>query len=305
MPGIKDKKKNRLQQGGAKRPVSVSASAGKPSGGSVWKDGTPDMSREEAQAKHLQSLQTLSAQDEVAAMPEGFCVVEDFITEEEEGVLQEYFNRAGWDADTGLGRRTQQWGYCFDYNEMTVVNEARPLPDILAPIFDRMRSIPSDGATFPFPTRPQQMIVNEYTPGQGIHPHVDRGCFGDVIATLSLGSACTLELDRGDAGGSVVVKGDMTGAPSYAVQATGAAKSKYHKAIPFPRRALILLKGPARRQWTHGIPFKTYDDFGHGRVSRGTRVSLTFRTMTKTALERLGRPAIELSKAWGGKAGGN
>ena len=35
----------------------------------------------------------------------------------------------------------------------------------------------------------EQAIVNEYEPGQGIAPHVDRDCFGPVVATVSLGSA--------------------------------------------------------------------------------------------------------------------
>ena len=32
---------------------------------------------------------------------------------------------------------------------------------------------------------PDQAIVNEYRPGQGIALHADRQCFGDTVATLS------------------------------------------------------------------------------------------------------------------------
>ena len=37
-----------------------------------------------------------------------------------------------------------------------------------------------------FPQRPNQLIVNEYTPGQGIHAHIDRDLFEDGIVAISL-----------------------------------------------------------------------------------------------------------------------
>ena len=39
-------------------------------------------------------------------------------------------------------------------------------------------------------TNATQLIVNEYTPGQGISAHTDAKIFGDNIITLSLGSHC-------------------------------------------------------------------------------------------------------------------
>jgi alkylated DNA repair dioxygenase AlkB len=39
-----------------------------------------------------------------------------------------------------------------------------------------------------------QVIVNEYEPGQGIGAHVDRvPCFGPAVAAVSLGSACVMD----------------------------------------------------------------------------------------------------------------
>ena len=37
-----------------------------------------------------------------------------------------------------------------------------------------------------FPQRPNQLIVNEYMPGQGIHAHIDRDLFEDGIVATSL-----------------------------------------------------------------------------------------------------------------------
>ncbi len=40
---------------------------------------------------------------------------------------------------------------------------------------------------------PDQVIANDYLPGQGISAHVDcEPCFGEVIASLSLLSACEM-----------------------------------------------------------------------------------------------------------------
>ena len=41
---------------------------------------------------------------------------------------------------------------------------------------------------------PDQVIINEYQPGQGIFAHIDCvPCFADTIASLSLGSPCVMD----------------------------------------------------------------------------------------------------------------
>lgn len=42
-----------------------------------------------------------------------------------------------------------------------------------------------------------QLIINEYTPGQGINPHIDNPTlFSSPIVSLSLGSDCVMEFDK-------------------------------------------------------------------------------------------------------------
>lgn len=44
-----------------------------------------------------------------------------------------------------------------------------------------------------FPVKPDQIIVNEYTPGQGIAPHMDHsGSFDEWIVSISLISGVTM-----------------------------------------------------------------------------------------------------------------
>ncbi|MGH9198253.1 MAG: alpha-ketoglutarate-dependent dioxygenase AlkB, partial [Acidimicrobiia bacterium] len=81
-----------------------------------------------------------------------------------------------------LRRRVQHYGYTYDYDARTV-RYLGPLPPWAFALACRLR----ESIT---PWTADQLIVNEYEPGQGIGPHVDRPCFADVIVSLSLGSTC-------------------------------------------------------------------------------------------------------------------
>jgi alkylated DNA repair dioxygenase AlkB len=45
------------------------------------------------------------------------------------------------------------------------------------------------------------------------------------------------------------------------------------------RGSLLVLAGPARYDWRHSIPTRKSDPIGDQVISRGRRVSLTFRTV--------------------------
>ena len=311
----KDKKKNRLQgAGGAKKvkkdkpAVSSSGAVAGSGDSSAWSQNQPDMSEEVEHAAKLKAMQCISNSEPSQVYPTGLCVIKEFITKEEEALLMAFFDAQEWDQETNIGRRTQQWGFSFDYKEMTVLNATRPLPDLLKPLMKRMTSIPegeneeSDHyENFPFgPRTPEQMIVNEYTTGQGIHPHLDRRCFGECIASLSLGGGVMFELDRsGGESGTTTILNDFSKCPTFA-QRTELQKntSAYGKAIFMPPRCLIMMKDEARYRWTHGIPPSTFDDLPTGRETRSRRVSLTFRTLTEESKERIGEEAVDLSAAW-------
>ena len=80
-----------------------------------------------------------------------------------------------------------------------------------------------------FPDAPDQLIVNEYQPGQGIAAHVDCvPCFGDTIASVSLLSPCAMKFRHLGTG-------------------------RTSQLILVPESALIM-SGQARLDWTHEIP---------------------------------------------------
>ena len=97
-----------------------------------------------------------------------------------------------------------------------------------------------------------QVIINEYNPGQGISPHIDCiPCFGGVICSLSLLSPCIMDFKKG--------------------------KDKHQ--ILLKPRSLLIMKDEARYEWKHSIASRKSDNINGTKTPRKRRVSMTFRTV--------------------------
>merc|ERR1711879_418517 len=113
---------------------------------------------------------------------EGLNYVENFITDEEERELLEHIDRGQWLFD--LKRRVQHYGYKYDYKNRSINRSMQlgALPDFLHELIDRLM------ARHVLSKRPDQVIINEYLPGQGICAHDKPSLFDNEIASISLGS---------------------------------------------------------------------------------------------------------------------
>jgi alkylated DNA repair dioxygenase AlkB len=154
-----------------------------------------------------------------------------------------------------LKRRVQHFCYRYDYKARHLGPDAvlGPLPAWLSTEAERLVA-----AGF-FAAPPDQVIVNEYQPGQGIAPHIDRpDCFGDTVAGISLGAACLMQFSHPGSGRRL----DLRLAPG----------------------SLFVLTGAARYQWRHGIAARKSDLVDGCRVPRGRRVSITFRAVRPSPL---------------------
>lgn len=92
---------------------------------------------------------------------------------------------------SALKRRVQHYGYQYDYKARTISSDSYlgALPHWLGDLQERLF------AEKLFKQKPDQAIINEYLPGQGISAHIDCvPCFDDVIASLSLGSDVMMQL---------------------------------------------------------------------------------------------------------------
>ena len=102
---------------------------------------------------------------------------------------------------------------------------------------------------------PDQVIVNEYLPGQGIALHIDRQCFGPAVATVSLGDTWRMELRPA---------ANEAAKPEHVLLEVGSA---------------LVMTGSARFSWLHGIAKRKRERIGENWRPRQRRISLTFRTV--------------------------
>ena len=204
------------------------------------------------------SLQLSLIPTEPATAPEGLEYRPDFLAASEEEGLLAHIDNSDWLTD--LSRRVLHFGYKYDYSSRRLDETARigPLPEWLAQLSNMVREAASEKAKQLLdPHQPfEQAIINEYLPGQGIAPHIDRDCFGPIVATVSLGSAVNMDFCCDSTGDEYVQR--------------------------LEPRSLVLLYGDARFKWRHGIVKRQSDTWNGQKTKRQRRVSITFRTIAET-----------------------
>lgn len=188
----------------------------------------------------------------VAAVP-GLYVYEDFVSDELGYALWNQINNDAW--ETKLTRRTQQYEYDYDYKRGTSNVIPRKLSGSMSFVTQHINTyVLKDKKPM------DRVIVNEYTQKQGIASHTDRPePFGDVVMSLSLGSEAVM---------------DFTGPQEQTVS------------LWLPNKSLVILSGPARYDWTHGIKPNIKQegitlDGQYRTESRGPtwrRISITWRS---------------------------
>lgn len=183
------------------------------------------------------------------SLPPGARLIDAFVDQAEEQDLLAAIDAAPWRSD--LKRRIQHYGWRYDYRARAVSPDMDlgPLPTWAARLAAKVGAHAEFGAT------PDQVIVNEYLPGQGISAHVDcEPCFGPAIASLSLGGPVEMVFRK-------------------------RSTDEKRQVILYPLM-LLILSGEARYDWTHEIPARKSDVIDEERRPRRRRVSLTFRTVT-------------------------
>lgn len=170
----------------------------------------------------------------------GLTYIKNFITEQEEKDITEFINKQKW--NTSLSRRTQHYGYEYPYSTKNKLIETTKIPDIFNPLLEKINKY--------FNKKFDQLIINEYMPGQGISPHIDHiRLFDDTVISVSMGSDCIMEFKYYDKKIEVLLE----------------------------KCSLVGLQNDARYKWSHSIPARTNDN---GKT-RNKRISLTFRIAKK------------------------
>ena len=184
----------------------------------------------------------------------GLTTKENYLSQSEHDELLRQIDGQIWITD--LKRRVQHYGYRYDYKSRSVDPSMYlgPLPAWATPLAKRLHH---DGW---IAAVPDQLIVNEYEPGQGIASHIDCiPCFGDTIISLTLGSSCVMTFTS--------------------------IKTREEIPVLLEPRGLIVMRDESRYAWKHGIAPRKTEIFQGATIKRGRRVSLTFRNILKEGTE--------------------
>ena len=176
----------------------------------------------------------------------GLQYIPNFVAQEKHDALLAVIDDLPWLGD--LKRRVQHYGYKYDYKKRAIDASMKvgDLPDWA--VLLSQQAVEQKLSPYLF----DQVIVNEYEPGQGISRHVDcEPCFDDVIISVSLGAPCVMHFT--------------------------ALKDKQNVPVILEPRSAVVLSGDARYKWQHSIRANK-KEVAHGQtIVRARRVSLTFR----------------------------
>ena len=162
----------------------------------------------------------------------------------EQRVVLAEVDRRSWNND--LKRRVQHYGYEYNYKARRVDRSMRlgDLPEFATGVAAKLIEQSLLGQM------PDQLIVNEYLPGQGIIAHIDcEPCFAEMIAMVSLGWAYEMDFIH--------------------------ARTQEMRSILLETGSALVISGQARHEWLHQIKARKSDR----GVARQRRVSLTFRNV--------------------------
>jgi alkylated DNA repair protein alkB family protein 6 len=185
-------------------------------------------------------------------------------------------------------RRLQTWPSALTKSNALL---ASPLPAWLsAPIIEPRFNTLGIFTDAPHKS-PNQVLVNEYRPGQGIMAHEDGAAYYPLVATLSLGAPIVLDIYNKHAEDDLAAKiGDA-----------GPTENRPRYRILQERRSLLVTRGKMYTDFLHGIAETTRDDslgpksicnwellrdkeaYRQGWFERETRTSLTYRDVLHVA----------------------
>lgn len=188
----------------------------------------------------------VSSQQAMQKIP-GLNYIGNYLNKTQQQQLVETIDKQQWIHD--LYRRTQHYGYRFFFRTGMIYpfSYLGKFPEWLQEIADNLyhRSIVCE--------IPQQALVNEYLPGQGIGGHVDTiACFGEEVVSLSLVSECFMLFQN--------------------------KETKEKIGIVLEPGSMVAMKGVARYQWAHSITKSEIEFIEEKEIVRERRLAITLRT---------------------------
>ncbi|RYD78253.1 MAG: alpha-ketoglutarate-dependent dioxygenase AlkB [Sphingobacteriales bacterium] len=184
----------------------------------------------------------------------GLYIYPNFIDEELEEKLMAEIDSQTWMVD--YLRRLQYYGF---RNELEKPYDLISIPLSIPPQIAKLAAQITDKNILN--QLPDQVIINEYVPGEGIKPHKDRNYYENQICGVNLGSGCVMRFIKG--------------------------KNIEVVDIEIPRRSLYIMQDDARAKWSHGIPPRKKDNINGALHHRDRRVSITYRKVKPSKVKSI------------------
>ena len=182
----------------------------------------------------------------------GLKLYRDYISEAKEEELIKEIDAQPWVVD--YDRRLQYYGY---RNELEKPYDLVKFPVAIPPAMYKLSEEIVEQQILEH--QPDQVIINEYSPGQGIRPHKDRNYFDNQICGINLGSGCVMKFIQ-------IKGGDVVD-------------------VEIPRRSLYVMQDEARYKYNHAIPPRKKDNIEGNIKHRERRLSITFRKVMPKKLK--------------------
>lgn len=177
-------------------------------------------------------------------MIDGITYIPNYVDRREHDQFLAIVDQSPW--QRSLDHDVQVYGYSYNHRQRAACRIG-DIPFWATPLATRLYQ---DGH---IPQAPNQLVVNSYQPGEGFWDHVDQAVFGDTILSVSLGSTCIMRFTRDEPDAS--------------------------EELLLEPGSLLVLTGPSRWEWKHGIPPRASDRWCGRDYERRRRVSFTFRAV--------------------------
>ncbi|MCC9168798.1 alpha-ketoglutarate-dependent dioxygenase AlkB [Pontibacter harenae] len=174
----------------------------------------------------------------------GLLLYHDFISKSMEDELINEIDSQIWVVD--YNRRLQYYGY---RNELEAPYNLVEFPVPMPPLIYQLSQQAVEQNIVSI--QPDQVILNEYFPGEGLRPHKDRNYFENQICGVNLGSGCIMKFIK-------IKGGDVVD-------------------VEVPTRSAYVMQDEARYKWNHSIPSRKKDIVDGIVKHRERRLSITYR----------------------------
>jgi hypothetical protein len=169
----------------------------------------------------------------------GLSYLPEYISDEIESALVTAIDAEPW--NTSWKRRRQLYGRSYG-SDATLL---RAIPSWALSLVKRLCEEGISDRPF------DQMLVNEYLPGQGIALHRDYLPFDHTVVSLSLLAPCVMDFRL--------------------------TEENRRESMLLQPRSLLILRDEARYRWQHGIAGRKNDRWQDRVIPRARRLSVTFR----------------------------